>query len=113
MIIWKWVTLGSPTATFSTTLKNFAVLRTFIHCTVAFDASVNNNISFGYSGSTQAYGTTTAVATTGWKTITAGASIGLNTTSRVIQAYYTQSGTAATVGKALVGIEIESVPLSP
>lgn len=113
MILWKWITLANPTVNFATPKANFVITRMFIHCSVAFDATSTNNISFGYTGSLQAFGTNTSVGSTGWKTITGGSSLGLNTTSRIIRAYYVQTGTAATVGKALVGIELEAAPTSP
>ncbi len=108
-----WVTLTSPTVTIATLPANFDILRTVLEVTVAFDAGGNNNISIGWTGSTQAIATNTSVATTGRKIMTAGSSQKLNTTSQVIRAYYTQSGGAATVGKAYVAIEYILTPPSP
>jgi len=106
MWIFKRVTLGSPTVVLASPPPGFIEVRKFLHVVTAFNAGTDNNLSFGYTGSQQAFGTNTSVATTGRKSVTDGTASGYNATARVITAYYTQSGSAASTGEAIVGVEL-------
>ena len=108
-----WVTYSSPTLVLGTLPSNFFIDRINLHVQTAFNAGGNNNLSVGYTGSQQAFGTNTAVSGTGRKSVTMGSSEGLNTTARTVTAYYTQSGGAATTGKAFVEVFFTRVPPTP
>jgi hypothetical protein len=76
------------------------VLRVGLYVHAAFDAGAT--IEIGHSADTDAYGTATAVSTTGWKTVSAGAGVGYQTAARTVIA--TLAGTGA-AGKAFVYAE--------
>lgn len=84
-----------------------------MHVTQAFNSSGTDNISVGYSGTTNAYCTNTDVSTTGVKSPTAGAGVGYQTTARAVNAYYTPGVADQTTGKCLVIVKCFRGPISP
>lgn len=86
-----------------------------VHETVSFDGGTTNTMTIGYDADTDAIATTldlNALAT-GIHSPTAGVLNGYNATSRSIEAYYAYTGTAPTVGKALVVILYFQVTTTP
>lgn len=108
-----WVTYNAGTVVLGSPQTPFFIDRINLHVQQAFNAGTSNNISVGYTGSQQAFGTNTSVGTTGRKTVTMGSAEGLNTTARTITAYYAQTGAAATAGKAFVEIFFTRTPPVP
>lgn len=81
------------------------VLRVHIHVTEAFNSDGDDQISVGYDADTDAFATATDVSTTGVKSVTLGTLAGYNATARDVEAYYVNSGTEPTAGKATVVLE--------
>ncbi len=108
-----WVTYKTSTLTLGTVPPNFYLDKINLHVTEAFNAGSSNNISVGYSGSAQAFGTNTAAGTTGIKTVSLGTAAGVNTVARAVIVTYAQSGGAPTTGKAFVEVQFRHIPPSP
>ena len=86
------------------------VMRVHLHVTEAFNSDGTDNISVGWTGTTNALATNTDVATTGVKAVTLGANNGYNSTEQIVNAYYTNGGSEPTTGKAIVIVEFMVVP---
>lgn len=108
-----WVTFANSSIVLGTIPANFFVDRINLHVHTAFNAGTTNQISVGYTGTQEAFGTLTAVGTTGRKTVTMGSLTGLNTTGRDITVYFTQTGSTATTGKAYVEVFLYRIPPTP
>ena len=108
-----WVTSGQQNPILGILPAASYVVRASLHVTVAFDSDGTDNIQCGYDADNDSIFTNTLVNTTGIKTVTLGAEAGYNGTARSIEAYYTNSGSEPTVGKAIVVIEFFLVPTSP
>lgn len=109
-----WITYSNASITLGSIPPNAYFSSITLHVTEAFNAVSSNNISLGTDTSNkQVLGTNTACNTTGIKTVTLGTSIGYTGIARPIIIYYTQTGTAATTGKALVIVEYYLTPTSP
>lgn len=108
-----WVTFGSQNPSFGNLPVGAYVYDVDIHVTQAFNSDGTDNISVGYTGTTNAFATNTDVSTTGVKSVTLGSSIGYQSVSHEILAYYTNGGTEPTTGKALVILYYVLTPRSP
>ena len=100
-----WVASGSQPVLLGILPIASYVARVHVHCTTAFNGDGTDNITVGYTGTTNAFSTNADVSTTGVKTITLGANIGYQTVSREINAYYVNGGSEPTTGRALVIVE--------
>lgn len=108
-----WLTSGSQTVRMGILPVGAYVVRVHVHCTVAFNSDGTDNVTMGYTGTTNAYATSTDVSTTGIKAPTLGAGAGFDGTAREVNAYYVNGGTEASAGKALCIIEYFIAPRSP
>lgn len=81
------------------------VIDVHIQVTEAFNSGGTDNVTVGWTGTTNALATDTDVATTGIKTVTLGANVGYNAAGQDVNAYYANGGTEPTTGKALVVVE--------
>ena len=108
-----WVTSGSQTVLLGVLPIASYVARVHIHCTTSFNSDGADDISVGYTGTTTAFATATAVGTTGVKSVTAGANVGYQTVSREINAYYVNGGTEPSTGRAIVIVEYFLNPVVP
>lgn len=84
-----------------------------VHVTEAFNSDGTDTLTVGYDADPDAFVTSVDVSTTGVKSVTLGALSGYNGTARAVEAYYVNSGTEPTTGKALVILEILRVPKQP
>jgi len=109
-----WVTHAATTLTLSQIPANHVVLRQGIYVAEAFNSDGTDQIKGGRSGDDDAYATLTDVSTTGVKTPTSGAEIGLYSNSARTPIFtYVAGGSAASTGKALCWIEYMLVPVQP
>lgn len=99
------VRFDTQTPTIGTLPAYAYVLNAYITVVTAFDSSGTDLLRVGYSGTTNAFATDTDVSTTGSKTVTLGANVGYQATTRDVLCTYAAGGTAPTVGKASVVIE--------
>ena len=108
-VLQGWVADDAQNPSLGTLPADTYVTAVRIQVTEAFNSDGTDEISVGWDASVTALATATDVATTGIKTVTAGASIGYNATSRALEAYYVNGGTEPTTGKALVQVEYHNV----
>lgn len=108
-----WVTSGTQTVPMGTLPIGAYVIRSQIHVLQNFNSDANDNIRVGWSGSTNALVTDTDVSSTGIKSPTLGSSVGYQSTSHVVNAYYLNSGSEPSQGKALVILEFLLTPRQP
>lgn len=108
-----WVTKDVQNPVLGTLPAGSYVYGAHVHVTVAFNSDANDTLTAGYDADTDAIFTSIDVSTTGVKSVTLGALSGYNATARNLEAYYVNSGTEPTTGKALVIIEFYRVPPSP
>lgn len=107
-----WLTKDTQTVELGVLRSPRYIMRVHIHCTQAFNSDGTDNITVGYTGTTNAYATATDVATTGVKSVTLGSGVGYDATNRTVTATYANGGTEPSTGKALVIVEYLRVPLS-
>lgn len=108
-----WVTKDAQNPSLGTMPAGSYLLRAHVHVTENFDSDGNDTLTVGYDADPDAVVTSVDVSTTGVKSVTLGALNGYNATARDIEAYYSNSGTEPTTGKAIVILEIIRVPTSP
>lgn len=84
-----------------------------VHVIQAFNSDGTDGLTVGYDADTDALVTSIDVASTGVKSVTLGALSGYNSVARNVEAYYVNSGTEPTTGKAIVILEFYRVPPSP
>lgn len=107
------VTFGTQTVLMGTLPIGANIVRAHIHVLTAFNSDGTDNITIGYTGTTNAFATSTDVSTTGVKTVTLGANVGYQTVSRQINAYYVNGGSEPSTGKAVVNLEYFLNPFTP
>jgi hypothetical protein len=105
--LWAEVTPSSPTSILGSLPKYSYVEDVWIDVDEAFNAGTTNSIVIGYSGDNDFIALTPTITTTGKKTgLTAGVMGRLtNVPVADITAYYTQTGTTATTGRAYVFVK--------
>lgn len=74
------------------------------------DVPTGNAIAVGYDADTDAFGDETDVSTTGVKNMPAGTLEGYVDTVRAVEAYFTNSGSEPTAGKAIVDFPYRFLP---
>jgi hypothetical protein len=100
-----WVADDATNPSLGTLPADSYVVNVRIQVTELFNSDGDDLISVGYDADNIAFATTTDVSTTGIKTVTLGSLAGYNATARSVEAYYTDTGSAPTTGKALVILE--------
>lgn len=108
-----WVTKDSQTPILGILPASTYVLRAHVHVTEAFNSDGTDTLTVGWTGTTNAIVTSVDVSTTGVKTITLGSNAGYNSTAQKVRAYYANSGSEPTLGKAFVLIETQRIPSQP
>lgn len=99
------VVFGTTNPTIGILPANAWVERAGLHVVTAFNSDGSDNIKLGHATDDDAYFTNEAVNATGRKTVTLGAGIGFDSTSRIVDATYTAGGSTPTTGKAKVWLE--------
>jgi hypothetical protein len=103
MVVQKWIVLASPTQALGVLPTNAQVLSIDVWVQEAFNAGTTNLLTVGYTADPDYFMDDLDVTTVGVKTPIATDIIKcVDPTSRAAVAYYTQTGGAATTGKALV-----------
>lgn len=105
-----FVTKGTQTRVLGTLPANSYIKNVYVHVLEAFNSSGNDLLTVGWDGSVDALVTSIDVSTTGVKSVTLGASNGFNTVAQNVKAYYTNSSSEPSTGKAFVLIDHDRVP---
>lgn len=105
-----WVTSSSQNPTLGTMPAGSYFVRAHCHVTEAFNSDGTDTLTVGYDTDTDAFVTSIDVSSTGVKSVTLGVLNGYNGTARAVEAYYVNGGSEPSEGKALVILEIFSVP---
>ena len=100
------VTSGSQTVDMGTIPKGAYVVRGSMETRTAWNASGSDSVRCGFSGTPQAYITNTDVSSVAVHAVTLGASIGLQTVARTVQASYVAGSGTPTQGTTDVYLEI-------
>lgn len=108
-----WVTKDAQNPVLGILPANSYVYGAHVHVTQAFNSDGTDTLTVGYDADTDALVTSIDVSSTGIKSVTLGALNGYNSVARNVEAYYVNSGTEPTTGKALVILEFYRVPVSP
>lgn len=109
-----WLVLATPTQALTTLPATAQVLTVDVWVQEAFNAGTTNLLTVGYTADPDAYVTSLDVTAAGVKTPAAGATTKTaDATSRAAVVYYTQTGAAATTGKALVTMTYVITPAIP
>lgn len=108
-----WVTSNSQSPVLGTLQVGTYLVRAHVHVLQGFNSDGTDTLTVGYDDDTDAAVTSVDVSSTGVKSVTLGALEGYNATARTLKAYYGNSGTEPSQGKALVILEIFSVPPQP
>lgn len=88
------------------------IIQIYCHVLEAFDSDGTDQITVGWDSDPDALATAIDVSTTGLKSVTMGANNGYNSIAQKLKAFYTNSGSEPTAGKAFLWIESIRVPLS-
>lgn len=116
-ILWKWVPFAANNTqvALGTLPAECAVLSMKMFVTEAFNAATTNYLAIGIAADPDLFGNETGNGSgsiaTGWYDFTTGEA-GYTTTARDLVVTYTQSGTAATTGNALVVLRYQRFPQS-
>jgi hypothetical protein len=103
VVLQVWVTLGAPTPSLGAIPPNAQVMTVDVWVQEAFNAGTTNLLTIGFTADPDYYMEDLDVAATGVKTPIATAIIKtVDATGRAAVAYFSQTGGAATTGKALV-----------
>lgn len=108
-----WVTSSTQNPTLGALPANVYVTGVDIYVHEAFNSDGTDNITVGRDSLPDALADDTDVSTTGEKTPTAGTGARHYTTTQTVEAYYTNSGSEPTTGKALVTVGYRVVPAVP
>jgi hypothetical protein len=108
-----WVADDAQNPSLGTLPANSYVTDVRIQVTEAFDSDGTDQIEVGFDTDTNGYATLTDVSSLGILTPTMGVFAGFNSTARAVEAYYRNSGTEPTTGKALVTVEYYRVSAAP
>lgn len=108
-----WVTKDVQNPVLGILQPDTYFVRAHVHVTEAFNSSGNDTLTVGYDADTDAFITSVDVSSTGVKSVTLGVLQGYNSTARKVEAYYVNSGTEPTTGKAIVILELFRLPPSP
>jgi hypothetical protein len=94
----------AQTVSLGTIPAAFRVHSVAIRVITAFNSDGTDQISVGFTGTTEAFATLTDVSTTGNKTVTLGSAPWQNDTARELVAYYVNGGTEPSAGAAIVEV---------
>lgn len=111
-----WVTHDAATDTVEMGIlpTNAVVTDVYVWVQEAFNSDGNDNLTVGYTGTTNAYATTVDVSGTGVKAVTLGATARtVDATSRTIYAYYDDAGSDATTGEVHIIVEWMRAKVNP
>lgn len=111
---WLWLADDSTSVTGLTIPAPHIVWEILAVVHEAFDSDGTDLAEVGRTGDTDAYATAFDVSTTGVKTPSAGAELGVvSTTARELVASYAAGGSAATTGKLVIGVDYQLLPAVP
>lgn len=108
-----WVTDSRKTVDLGAVSGDTYVMRAHCHVIEAFNSDGTDTLTVGTDVDPDAFITSIDVSTTGIKTATLGVRAGFTAAASPIKAFYANSGSAPTTGKAVILLELAKTPPLP
>jgi len=106
-----WVTDSRQTVDMGSIPSDMYLLRGHVHVLEAFNSNANDTLTVGTDADSDSVITSIDVSSTGIKSVTLGVRAGYSDAASQVKAFYVNSGSEPSTGKALIILEF--IPTSP